>query len=93
MEEFSEAEFNKILNDCEIHILPDNSTIEEFLNKDFHKIGIQLPSSGVNNETNSTHEEFFEDNEEEDFKRSYELSKAKSRSDDAIVCLTHNFHR
>jgi hypothetical protein len=72
MSKYSEADIAKIINDCEILILPDNSSIEEVLaNENQHLLQNSKPK-----EKEIENHEILEDEEtEEDFERIFQKSK------------------
>lgn len=91
MEEFSEVDFNKLINDCEILILPEDSTVEEVLSNERNiansKVNIEVKKEVINID-DEDHKET-----EEDFKRSYEFSKAKTKSDVIVRFLFIILHQ
>lgn len=74
MDKYSEAEIAKIINDCEILILPENIPIEEGL-----KIGNLLSEKPPDEESR--------EETEDDFERFYLNSKEK-RNETVAVCFS-----
>lgn len=84
MAALSEAEYAKLINDCEIVIVPEESTIEEVLSRENQEItinNVRSEESGLTQFITSDHQDY-----EENFEAIYEFSKANLQNN-VIVSL------
>jgi hypothetical protein len=78
MENYSEVDIARIINDCEILLLPDNSSIEEVLINESKHLLTSFGNAGQNQPSLVVTEQ--EEETEEEFERIYQQSCSKKNS-------------
>lgn len=80
MENYSEIDIARIINDCEILILPENSSIEEILTDESSHLLGNICAAGKSESVKLSMIEEQSDATEEDFEKIYQQTCMKRRS-------------
>lgn len=85
MEKYSEADIAKIINDCEILILPENTSLEDVRASEID--GFHLAKQNSQEVVNKVEEESEVQETDEDFEEMYQNSKTNQNYDVIVSVL------